>query len=295
MVQHFATTLQPSGQQPSTSKDIAQFLLSSVKLKLRPTDEVLDAASAHMVALIQRPLIWADETRSIAVVLRSFYHLRYSPTIQQASYLLKQFVSLCDKCRPQQLELGDIENVNAAAAGLGLTELGYVVQGIGLQALHAEGVRSQQLCTVCRSMAMLNVLDLDMLETVLSKLHAQGSNGVSRRSVSQLYKALYSLQPFPRDSKTMHTAWGGAHQQVEALGNQWCVLQKQSSIEALDQVLAKLHLRHRTSVQMFPYTADAVLQQKLPGGGSILVAVVHETDVFVNSPGRYVFRVLPPS
>ena len=60
VIQRFATTLHPSGgQRPSSSKEAptgketAQFLLSAIKLKLRLSDEVLDATSAHMAALMQ--------------------------------------------------------------------------------------------------------------------------------------------------------------------------------------------------------------------------------------------------
>ena len=296
MTQHFATALHHSGdQQALTSKEAAQFLMTAVKLKLRLTAEVLDAISAHMVALIQRPSAYAVEACSIAVVLQSFHQLRYSPTTQQASHLLKHFVMLCKTSPPQQPGLRDICSVVGAAAGLGWTQLGYVVQGIGLQVLHTEGVSSQHLCSVCRSMAMLNVLDLDTLEMVLNNLHAQGSNVVSRTSLRQLYQALYKLQPFPHDSKTVHTAWGNAYERVKALGDEECLFKRQHSVPPLDQVLASLQLRHRINVQFFPYTADAVLHQKLPGGGPILVVVVPVSYLLVNKPDRYVVRLISPS
>ena len=296
IIWHFGTTLNHSGgQQAPTSMDIAHILLSAVKLKLRPTDEVLDAASAYMVALIQRPTTYAVEARSIAGVLQSLDQLRYAPTTQQASRLLKQFVMLCNTSPPQQPGLRDIGTVIAAAAGLGFTELGYVMWGIGFQVIHTEGVSSQVLCSVCKSMAILNVLDLDTLEVVLNSLHAQGSSAVSDKSLLQLYQALYRLQPFPHDSKAMHSAWGGAYQRVKALGNKDCLLARHRGVAPLNQALASLQLRHRTSVQFSPYTADAVLHQKVPGGGPILVVVVHASDLLNNNPDRYVFRELRPS
>ena len=272
MIQQFATTIHHSrDQQAPTGKETAQFLMSAVKLKLRPTDEVLDAASAHMVALIQRPSTYTAEARSIAAVLQTFYQLRYSPTTYQASHLLEQFVMLCNTFPPQQSGLRDISSMVVAAVGLGLTKLGHVVQGIGLQVIHTEGVSSQDLFAVCRSMAMLNVLDLATVGMVLDKVHAQRSNGVSRTSLKQLYQALYSLQPFPHDSETMHTAWGGAYQRMKALEDEECLFERQPSVTPLAQALASLQLRHRTSAQFSPYTADAVLHPKLTGGDPTLV------------------------
>ena len=295
MTQRFASSLlQSVGQKSPTSKDIAQFLMSTVKLKLRPNDEVLDAASAHIVALIQRPSTHANEARSIALALQSLYQLHYLPTTQQASHLLKQFVMLYDRSPPGQLELRDISSMVVAAAGSGFTELKYVIQGIGLQVIHTEGVSSQNLCTVCRSMAMLNVLDLATLEMVLNKVHAQGSIVVTRTSLKQLYQALYSLQPFPHDSKAMHTAWEGAYQRMNALGPEKSVLLEKRSIGPLNKALASLQLRHRTSVRVFPNTADAVLHQKVPGGGPVLVVVVHVEQLLINRPDRYAVRVLSP-
>ena len=126
VIQRFATTLHPSGgQQPSSSKEAptgketAQFLLSAIKVKLRLTDEVLDATSAHMVALMQRPSTYTDEARSIAAVLQTFYQLRYSPTTHQASHLLERFVTLCNTSPPAQAAMRDIEIVVVAVAGLG--------------------------------------------------------------------------------------------------------------------------------------------------------------------------------
>lgn len=140
-------------------------------------------------------------------------------------------------------------------------------------------------------MAILNVLDLDTLETVLNKLHMQYSSVVDDKSLSQLYHALYQLQPSPQDSKAMHTAWGGAYQRVKALRDKEFT-QRQRSAAPLDQALPSLQPRCRTSVHFFPYTADAVLHQKLPGAGPILVAVVHISDVLINNPDRYVFSRL---
>ena len=296
MTQHFATALHHSGdQQALTSKEAAQFLMTAVKLKLRLTAEVLDAISAHMVALIQRPSAYAVEACSIAVVLQSFHQLRYSPTTQQASHLLKHFVMLCKTSPPQQPGLRDICSVVAAAAGLGWTQLGYVVQGIGLQVIHTEGVSSQQLCTVCRSMAMLNVLDLDTLEIVLNNLHAQCSSAMSVTSLLQLHQALYRLKPALHDSKAMHTAWGGAYQRVKALGDKDWFKAMLNTAEPLNQALASLQLRHRTSVLFFPYTVHVVLRQNLPGDGSFLVNAVLSTDLLINKPDRYVIRALQSS
>ena len=296
MIQRFATSLHHSGgQQAPTGKETAQFLLSAIKLKLRLTDEVLDAVSAHMVALIQQPSTYAHEARRIAVVLHSLYQLRYLPPTQQASLLLDQFVMLCNISPPQQPGLRDLSSVVAAAAGFGLTHLRYVVQGIGLQVIHTEGPDSQNVCAVCRSMAMLNVLDLATLETVLINLHVQGSNVVSKTSLNQLYQALYSLQPFPHDSKAMHTAWGGVYQRVKALGDKDCLLVMQNSCETLNQALVSLQLRHRTSVHYFPYNVHAVLQRKLPGDGPFLVNAVLPTDIFINNPDRYAVKVFHTS
>ena len=295
MTQHFAISLDHSGgQQPPTSKDIAQFLSSAVKLNLRPTGKTLDAMSAYMVALVQQPSTRADEARSVAVMLHSFHQLRYSPTTHQASHMLEQCMMLCKTSPPQQPGLRDIISVVVAAAGLGLTQFRYGVQGIGLQVIHTAGAGSQELCTVCRSMAMLNVLDLGTLEMVLNKVHAQGSNVLSRMSLMQLYQALYKLQPFPYDSKTMHTAWGSAYQRVKALGSGDCLI-RQHSVAPLDQALVSLQLRHRTCVQFFPYTADAVLHQKVPGAGPNLVALVHVSQLVINKPDRYVITVASPS
>ena len=290
MIQQFATTLRHSGdQQPPTSRDIAQFLSSAVKLKLRPPDKVLDATSAYMVALMQRPSTYADEARNIATMFQSFHQSRYLPITHQASHLLKRFVMLCNTSPPAKPLMWDIEIVVGAVAGLGLTQLRYVVQGIGLQLIHTEGVSSQALCTVCRGMAMLNVLDLDTLEVALNKLHMQCSSAVNDKSVSQLYHALYQLQPFPHDPQAMHAAWEDLHQRVKALGDK-DFFTRQRTVAYLDQALASLQLRHRTSVQFLPCTADAVLQQKLPRAGPILVVILHPSAIFNNNPNRYVFR-----
>ena len=124
-------------------------LMNMATLKLRPSLKLLDATSAYMFALVQRPSTYTVEAHSIATLLYSLYKLRHLPDQHQALGLLKRFAKLCSASPLHKKGLRDATNVLVAAAGLGLTEVQPVVQEIGLQVMNTARISSQDLCIVC--------------------------------------------------------------------------------------------------------------------------------------------------
>ena len=286
MIKHFAHFLhRPAAKGAPTGQEAAQLVMNMEALNLRPSHDFLDATSAYMLALIQQPSSYTVEAPSIAILLNSLYSLRHLPPHNQAEHLLEQFAKLCSVSPLQKKGVQDATNVVVAAAGLGLPEVQHVVQDIGLRVISSARASSRDLCVVCRCMAMFSVLDLDSLERVLNTLHAKGS-AVSGSSIPQLYHALYQLQPSPRDSQAMHAAWEGVHQRVKALGDTESVSLGQTRNKALSQALVALKVVHKVNVQFFPYTADAVLHEKLLWSGPFLLCLVTAQDALDNAPDR---------
>ena len=279
----------------ATSQEVLRFLPNAALMPIRPDAATLNAICAHMIALDQQSATERLSAHSIAKMLQAFSQMRYLPEPPHIAHLLEQFAILCTMSPPLQPGLEeDIRHVFAAMGRLGSTESSQVVRDIGVQVMNTASISSHTLCIVVRNMAALDVLDLDLFVQFLDISSTQSGNTVHEAHITQISHVMYKLEPLPQDSRAMHVVWEGVRLRVQALG---CPQPRHDDSEDLhrSQVihrsLAQLQLVHTSFVQLSGYSVAAVLHQKSPRSGPVILTVLHQFDKLMNKPDRYALQV----
>ena len=291
MFRRFAVVDDPTiHKRYATNQEALRFLLAAAELQIRPDAATLDAICARMIALDQQSAAERLSARSIAMLLQVFSEMHYLPETHYMQHLLERFAKLYTTPPPHQPGLEDIRILFSAVSGLGLTQSSQIVWHIGVQVMNRASANAQTLCTVVRCMAALNVLDLDMFVEFLDVLKTEFGQTVSGSDLRQMHQVLHKLEPIELDSKASHIGWEGAHQRLQALGCPQPAAPVPAILratQAMSQSLRKLNLTHRRHVQFGAYRAEAVLDQKLPRSGPLLLPILRETDTLLNKPDRY--------
>ena len=277
----------------ATSQDVLHFLLKAAKLPIRPDAATLNAICAHMIALDQQSAAEQLSAPSIAIMIRTLSQMRYLPEPPHIAYLLEQFATSCTVSPPLQPGLADIRHVLSALSRLGSIDSCQVVRRLGVQVLNTARTGSHTLCSVVRSMAALDVLDLDMFVQFLDILSTHSGNSVYQPHLTQISQVLYKLEPLPQDSRAMHVVWEGVSLRVQALGCLQPRHERSADLhggEALHRSLAQLQLVHRSFVTLSGYSVGAVLDQKSPRSGPLILTILHQADKLMNKPDRYTIQ-----
>ena len=276
----------------ANNQEVLRFLLAAAELRIRPDAATLDALCAHMIALDQQSAEERLSAHSIAMLLQTFSEMRYLPEAHHMQHMLERFATFCTMPPHLQPGLEDIRRLFSAVATLGLTQSSQTVQHIGVQVMNRASANAQTLCTVVRCVAALDVLDLDMFVEFLDVLKTEFGKTVLEADLRQMHQVLYKLEPFEQDSQASHIGWEGARQRLQALGYPQPAAPVPAILratQAMSQSLRKLNLTHRRHVQFGAYRAEAMLDQKLPRSGPLLLAILRETDTLLNKPDRYAF------
>ena len=272
----------PFTERSANSQEVANLLWAAATLELRLEVSALDRLCAHLVQLVQQPSTKAQVNEQVvANALWSFYKLRHSPEPARLSSLLAHFRSLF-ALQGRQPKLQAISNVVLAMAGLGFGQSSHVVEDLAHRLLITDraDLVSQDVCNV--TWLAVNVLDTATFRLfwniILSRFHGK----VSTPDITQLYQALYKLQP-----PSYNLTWQQLRQQLtDALGP---LPGRPSQLSpALHNVLQELQLEHRQDVTMSGYTADAVMRQKADSNSNILLSTLGPEDWITNVPNRCV-------
>ena len=292
LYKRFATFDDQSVHKGSATRQILRLLPKAAVMRIRPDAPTLNAICAYMIALGQQSAAERLSARSIAIMLQAFSQMRYLPEPPHIAHLLEQFAILCTMSPPLQPGPEDIRHVFAAMGRLGSTESSQVVRDIGVQVMNTASTGEHTLCTVVRNMAARDVLDLDMFVHFLDIFRIQSGNIVRQAHLRQISQVMYKLEPLPQDSRAMHL-WEGVRVRVQALG---CLQTRHVDssyflgCEPLCRSLAQLQLVHRRFVELSAYKVEAVLDQKSPRSGPLLLVVIYHMDKLMNKPDRYALQ-----
>ena len=243
---------------------------------------MLDKLCAYLVHLVQQPSATADvQAQPVANALLSCYKLRHQPEPAHLSNLLAHFSSLLS-VHGRQPTSQAISNVVLATAGLGVMQFSHVMKDLahGLVATNRADILPQTACNVVWSLAVLDVLDASTFKMFCSIIFSRCHGQLSAQDVTQLYQALYKLQPPSSDS-----TWDQLRQEVTATLGPLRLTPSQQS-PALHAVLQTLQLQHRRDVALTGYKAEAMLQQRAGTGRTMLLVTVSTDDHLTNIPDR---------
>jgi len=181
---------------PVNSQEISNLLWAAATLDLRLDAIVLDKLCAYTVHLTQQPSAQTSVgAQNVADALWLFYKMRHQPNPDQLSCLLAHFDSL-SAVQGRQPNSQSISNAMLAMAGLGLEQSRHILKNLGHRLLGAN-LNLQDLSNAVWSLAMLNVLDTHTFKLFWTVIGNNCSDEVPAEENTQLYQALYRLQPHP--------------------------------------------------------------------------------------------------
>lgn len=239
---------------------------------------MLDKLCAYLVHLTQQPSTKATVTaQHVSNTLWSFHNMCHSPKPAHLSSLLAHFCSLL-AIQNRQPRSQSISNTLLAMAGLGCEQPSHVVKDLAHRVLVTDraDLVPQHLCNTVWSLAMLNVLDMATFKLFWSIIVSRCHGNVSAPHVTQLYQALYKLQPPSND-----LTWQQLRQEVTATLGPLRLNPSQRS-PALHNVLQALQLEHSQDVVLSGYTAEAVLKRKAGSDRDVLLVILTAERWFTN-------------
>ena len=270
------TEISPTGQNTSN------LLWAASILDIRLHATMLDRLGAYLVHLTQQPSTKATVTaQQVSNTLWSFHKMRHSPNLAHLSSLLAHFNSLF-AIPSRQPTSHNICNVVLAVAGLNFEQSRHTAKDLAHRLLVTDraDMVAQQLCNTVWSLAVLNVLDMATFKLFWSIILSRYHGIVSVPHVTQLYQALYKLQPSSND-----LAWQQLRQEVTATLGPLRLTPSQRS-PALHNVLQALQLEHSQDVVLSGYTAEAVLKRKAKSDRDVLLVILSAESRLTNDPDR---------